>query len=214
MLTKSLAAQIAGYDVRKQLSSVPSTLPVLVFHGTLDRRYPAFRFIKDSQLTARLCRIGLLHRVVVHSQGHPARAVPLARRSRAHVVRHVDHTHYNKTLTECVQVRLLHPRLVDRPPEPLPRRRGRLLSRPSLRFLPSQSQALAPAYLCRPLLLVVFGRTLGLDREGVQACVKLGLERLVDESMPLDLALRATSQLRRRDFLRGQTGAPDPRTCR
>ncbi|BGP30383.1 hypothetical protein JCM10296v2_002137 [Rhodotorula toruloides] len=28
---------IAGYDVRKQLSSVPSTLPVLVFHGTLDR---------------------------------------------------------------------------------------------------------------------------------------------------------------------------------
>ncbi|BGP06337.1 hypothetical protein JCM10049v2_002158 [Rhodotorula toruloides] len=36
-LNNSLAAQIAGYDVRKQLSSVPSTLPVLVFHGTLDR---------------------------------------------------------------------------------------------------------------------------------------------------------------------------------
>ncbi|GAA5953844.1 hypothetical protein JCM3765_000667 [Sporobolomyces pararoseus] len=30
-------AVIAGYDVRKKLSAIPSTLPVLILHGTLDR---------------------------------------------------------------------------------------------------------------------------------------------------------------------------------
>ncbi|GAA5900690.1 alpha/beta fold hydrolase [Sporobolomyces salmoneus] len=30
-------AVIAGYDVRKQLPSIPSTLPILILHGTLDR---------------------------------------------------------------------------------------------------------------------------------------------------------------------------------
>jgi len=29
--------QIAGYDVRKELGSIPKSLPVLVLHGTLDR---------------------------------------------------------------------------------------------------------------------------------------------------------------------------------
>lgn len=52
-LTKSLIAQIAGYDVRKQLSSVPSTLPVLVFHGTLDREFPAYGFLNGSRLISR-----------------------------------------------------------------------------------------------------------------------------------------------------------------
>ncbi|GAA6034294.1 hypothetical protein JCM8097_003829 [Rhodosporidiobolus ruineniae] len=33
---------IAGYDVRKKLASIPPTLPVLVFHGSLDRSvYPS-----------------------------------------------------------------------------------------------------------------------------------------------------------------------------
>lgn len=35
--------QIAGYDVRKRLSTIPSTLPVLILHGTLDRDYFLFQ---------------------------------------------------------------------------------------------------------------------------------------------------------------------------
>ena len=32
-------SQIAGYDVRKKLPAVPSTLPVLILHGTADREF-------------------------------------------------------------------------------------------------------------------------------------------------------------------------------
>jgi pimeloyl-ACP methyl ester carboxylesterase len=39
VIIADLDLQIAGYDVRKRLSSVPSTIPVLVLHGTLDRRF-------------------------------------------------------------------------------------------------------------------------------------------------------------------------------
>ncbi|GAA5826404.1 hypothetical protein JCM5353_008859 [Sporobolomyces roseus] len=47
---------IAGYDVRKQLSSIPSTLPVLVLHGTLDRSvyYTEAKYILEGIKHAKL----------------------------------------------------------------------------------------------------------------------------------------------------------------
>lgn len=56
--TDRLREQIAGYDVRKQLPAVPSTLPVLILHGTADSesvrglssvRKPSLRSKPDSR---------------------------------------------------------------------------------------------------------------------------------------------------------------------
>ncbi|GAA5888420.1 hypothetical protein JCM16303_005734 [Sporobolomyces ruberrimus] len=47
---------IAGYDVRKKLSSIPSTLPVLILHGTLDRSvyYTEAKYITEGIKHAKL----------------------------------------------------------------------------------------------------------------------------------------------------------------
>ncbi|GAA5846537.1 hypothetical protein JCM3766R1_002523 [Sporobolomyces carnicolor] len=49
-------AVIAGYDVRKRLSTIPSTLPVLILHGTLDRSvyYTEAKYLTDGIKHAKL----------------------------------------------------------------------------------------------------------------------------------------------------------------